>query len=71
MSDLKKCSKCKKEVPKTQFYPNTAKKGGLHNECKECSKQRKASAEYRNSPSQRKRWAENTFNLLGINDSDY
>ena len=34
----KKCAKCKRELPITEFHRNKATKDGLQNHCKECTK---------------------------------
>lgn len=34
----KKCSKCKRELPITEFHRNKAAKDGLQSHCKECTK---------------------------------
>lgn len=36
------CSKCKKELPKTEFYNKRDKKDGLDSQCKKCAKESKA-----------------------------
>lgn len=38
MNKLKKCSRCKKKKPRTEFYKNKAKGDGLKAYCKKCSK---------------------------------
>ena len=41
MADFKKgtkvCSKCRRELPISEFYKNKSMKDGLHHECKKCS----------------------------------
>jgi len=37
--DMKKCTKCKKLLPISEFYKNKTKKNGLHGICKECFKE--------------------------------
>ena len=39
MDEIKKCGKCKKELPLTDFHKNKRAKDGLSNQCKECRKQ--------------------------------
>lgn len=34
---MKKCTICKEEKPKSDFYKNKSRKDGLQNKCKECS----------------------------------
>lgn len=34
----KKCSKCKKEKPLSEFYPDKHQKDKRHNRCKQCAK---------------------------------
>ena len=38
MDDMKKCCKCEKISPKTDFYKNKNNKDGHLNECKGCTK---------------------------------
>ena len=38
MDDMKKCCKCEKISPKTDFYKNKNNKDGHRNECKGCTK---------------------------------
>ena len=38
MDDKKKCNKCEKVSPKTNFYKNKNSKDGFLNECEDCSK---------------------------------
>lgn len=37
--ETKVCSKCKRELPVSEFYKCTSKADGLQNMCKECKKQ--------------------------------
>jgi hypothetical protein len=63
------CSRCELEKPASEFYSDEKR------QCKECRREivrnYKRSTKGRNSPSQRKAWADNTFKGLGLSDSDY
>lgn len=37
ITTMKRCSKCKRDLPRTEFYRQKAKPDGLQNYCKECS----------------------------------
>lgn len=37
---MKKCQKCGRELPETEFYKNRAQKDGLQTYCKDCIKER-------------------------------
>lgn len=34
--EIKTCSTCKRDLPKTHFHKNRSKKDGLQNQCKDC-----------------------------------
>lgn len=36
MEELKRCSRCGRELPRTDFHKSASKKDGLQSECKEC-----------------------------------
>lgn len=50
MEKLKKCSKCGRELPASEFWKNASTEDGLQTYCKECgnvyAKNRKASKRY-------------------------
>jgi DNA-directed RNA polymerase subunit RPC12/RpoP len=48
MEELKKCSKCKKELPKDNFTKNSQTKDGLEYRCKEC-RNKQSKKYYRNN----------------------
>jgi len=64
VSELKKCSKCKKEVPKTQFNRNRTTKDGLDRRCSQCKK-----IDASHQDSNKKQFVD--FYMHGLTDSDY
>jgi hypothetical protein len=64
VSELKKCSKCKEEVPKTQFNKNRTTKDGLDRRCSQCKK-----IEASHYESSKKQWVNQS--MYGLTDSDY
>ena len=64
MSECKVCSKCKLELPKTQFNKNRATKDGLERRCKKCKK-----IDASRYDSTKKQFAD--FYMHGLTDSDY
>lgn len=52
---MKKCEKCKKQLPKESFYKNKYKKDGIASTCKNCMKN------YLNEYKTRKDWREKRY----------
>lgn len=67
----KRCSTCKEEKDTGDFYKNRARPDGLQQECKACTRERSKTLEGRNKPSNRKRWADQTYKNLRLTDEDY
>lgn len=53
---MKRCSKCKAEKEKTEFYKNKARHDGLCNFCKECDKKKPVNKE--KAKARTKKWKE-------------
>jgi len=61
---LKVCTKCKKELPVTDFYKESSKKSGYKSHCKQCILNKRK--ESYNDPAQYKRRIENHWRKQGI-----
>jgi len=68
---MKKCAMCKVEKDECEFHKNNRKKDGLATYCKECVSKRNKTTKVRNSPSQRKAWADGQMAKLRLNDNEY
>lgn len=68
---MKRCTKCKRELPETDFNKNKREKSGLRAECREC--QHIEYARYAKTPAAKERkvvWANSAFGRLISRKSD-
>ena len=61
----KRCSKCGRELPLTEFYPRKDTKDGVQSRCKECDK---AHGRLRNGTTGKYKKEEETLNIIDMND---
>jgi len=70
--ETRNCSMCKATKYEDDFNLLHGGRGGLRDECSECQeKVRTQNIKNNNKPSQRRSWADTTYERLNLNDNDY
>jgi hypothetical protein len=68
---MKPCTKCDQPKPLTEFRKSNRTKDGLDTQCKACRKAKAKTAEARNTPSTRAKWARGTLAKLHLTERGY
>jgi len=68
---MKLCTKCQTPKPLSEFRKYNRTKDGLDTQCRSCRQAKAKTAEARNTPSTRAKWARGTMAKLHLTERDY